>query len=317
MLPTMPQNLFPRPFANNGTYQLIPDDKATDGRASFKEGFPVETQLPLSQGGIAPNRLDFNGALYMLSAFAFWQQSGGLWAFNEALDYNPPAIVLYDNELWWCVAPNGPTQNAGVVTPGTDENFWITLTKKLFPTAGGGSSYNLISGYITEFKPFYEMVLPPGWRERNGETLTNADVDYPDLWAALTDTDSQFFWKAKTPAEWAALSSAAGGTGGVPYFAVDPVAKTIRLPDTRGDYEEHAGLDGLTFGGWHNSQNKAHTHSAANLGAHSQYGAQTYYWNDDDPICSGMSTSSSGGNHAKPRAFGTKGAVFVGVTNGN
>ena len=58
MLPTYPSHLFPRPFADHGIYQTIPAEKPATGRASFKEGFPTETQLPLSGGGIAPNRPD-------------------------------------------------------------------------------------------------------------------------------------------------------------------------------------------------------------------------------------------------------------------
>lgn len=62
-IPSQPGNLFTRPFAANGTRQIIPDVSANAGRASLEQGFPTETQLPLSQGGIAPNRMDFNGIL--------------------------------------------------------------------------------------------------------------------------------------------------------------------------------------------------------------------------------------------------------------
>jgi hypothetical protein len=44
----------------------------------------------------------------------------------------------------------------------------------------------------------------------------------------------------------------AGGVGGVPWFVLDQVANTIRLPDTRGDYERHAGGGTMpNVGGWH------------------------------------------------------------------
>jgi len=124
-LPEYPQNPIPRPFANNGSRQLIPDDKMAAGRASFKEGFPVETQLPLNSGGIAPNRTDFNGIFHMLSSLAFWQQSGGQMAYNAGLDYNVPGLVFFEGRLWWCLRPNGPsTVTPGVVPPGTDNEVW-------------------------------------------------------------------------------------------------------------------------------------------------------------------------------------------------
>jgi hypothetical protein len=48
------------------------------------------------------------------------------------------------------------------------------------------------------------------------------------------------------------LSTAAGKVGGVPKFVVDVNAKTIRLPDTRNDYERCAGGDDKEkVGEWH------------------------------------------------------------------
>ncbi len=130
-IPSVPATLFSRPFADNGTYQMPPDDKAGPGRASQKEGFPSETQVPLSQGGIAPNRLDFNGAFHMLSAFAFWQQSGGLWPHNAAVNYQQPAIVVAEGAIWWCVNPSGPATSAGAVAPGTNAAYWKNFAEFL------------------------------------------------------------------------------------------------------------------------------------------------------------------------------------------
>ena len=90
MIPVYPPNAITRPFANNGNAIIIPDAKSADGRASWQEGFPVETQLPLNNGGIAPNRIDFNGIFQMLSALAFWQQSGGQMVYSTALNSPTP-----------------------------------------------------------------------------------------------------------------------------------------------------------------------------------------------------------------------------------
>ena len=95
MIPSQPANLFPMPFAANGNKTVIPPAQQSPGRAGMAQGFPWETQLPLSQGGVAPNRLDFNGILYMLSAFAFWQQSGGQWTYTPSLNYAVPCIAYY------------------------------------------------------------------------------------------------------------------------------------------------------------------------------------------------------------------------------
>jgi hypothetical protein len=239
-----PGNLFPRPFADNGNYRLIPDDKSVDGGASFKEGFPVETQLPLASGGVAPSRTDFNGILHMLSAFAFWQQSGGQWLYKATLDYDTPAVVFHAGALWWCLRPSGPV--TGAVEPGTDKEYWIELAGFLSKTSSGGGIS--VQGYLTEFRGFYEQVPPQGWAVRDGSVLTGANTRFPALWEALNASANA--WKCITLGQWEARQAEAGGVGGVPYFVLDASAGTVKLPDTRGDYEEGAG-GGLAVGGWH------------------------------------------------------------------
>lgn len=183
MLPTYPANLLPRPFADNGIFQVIPDNKAAEGRASFKEGFPTETQLPLASGGIAPSRPDFNGILYMLSAMAFWQQSGGQWVYNAALDYNTPAFVFHNGMLWWCKAPNGPgTATPGAVEPGTNADYWIDFLSFLAGSQSGSAVGNPVGTVIS----FYGEVAPAGYLACDGSTF-NA-TDYPKLFALLGNT---------------------------------------------------------------------------------------------------------------------------------
>lgn len=140
MLPAQPTTLIPRPFANDGSAAVIPDTTTTVGRASFSAGFPTETQLPLREGGIAPNRLDFNGILKILSSFAFWEQSGGQWTFNTSLSYVPPSVVYYDGKLWWCLTANGPDTPAGVRTPGTAPGYWQDYATALQDMSGGGDT---------------------------------------------------------------------------------------------------------------------------------------------------------------------------------
>ena len=104
--------------------------------------------------------------------------------------------------------------------------------------------------YPSAFHSFYEQTPPPGWKVRNGAVLANADVAFPELWEALQEPRNA--WKCKTLAQWTALSTAAEGVGGVPFFVLDKTAKTIKLPDTRGDYERGAGSSYLsTVGNWH------------------------------------------------------------------
>lgn len=125
---------------------------------------------------------------------------------------------------------------------------------QVFGVSSDGQSYgfkSLAPAYqIGEFRSWFEQTPPPGWAVRNGAVLTAADEQYLELWTYLQQDENT--WKIKTLPEWTALSTAAGGVGGVPFFVLDAAAKTIKLPDTRGDYERGAGSTFLSsVGAWH------------------------------------------------------------------
>ena len=169
-VPSQPKNLLPRPFAADGTFQLIPDTPNVSGRASFQSGFPQETQLPLSQGGVAPNRTDFNGLFYMLSAFSFWQQSGGMFSYKATLNYTVPNLVFHQGELWWCTASNGPDYPAGVKEPGTtgSEDYWLDFLQKL----AGGNSGSLFGNPVGTVITYYGTSAPEGYFACDGSTFS-------------------------------------------------------------------------------------------------------------------------------------------------
>lgn len=129
-----PLYLFERPFANEGTKNIIPaTNNETTGLASQTKGFPAITQVPIKAGGIAPTRADFNGILYMLSAFAYWQQSGGLMTYKTTLQYSVNCLVNHNNKLYMCILANGVDTAAGLKTPGIDTTYW----QELLPYIGG------------------------------------------------------------------------------------------------------------------------------------------------------------------------------------
>lgn len=195
-IPSYPVNLIPRPFAANGTFQIIPDAKSSNGRASWQEGFPVETQLPLSNGGIAPTRPDFNGIFNMLSALGYWQQAGGLMIYSQAQDYNTPAMVFYNGMLYFCKAPNGPDTTIGVVYPdgaiapsGVDFNdYWMSFLDFLAYGSGGsggggggfGGSFGIPIGGLLDF---YGKTAPIGFLWCDGSTYDTEK--YPKLFEHL------------------------------------------------------------------------------------------------------------------------------------
>lgn len=96
----LPQILY-QPFAATGDKNTILNSPSTDDpqRANLQTGFPPITQIPIDNGGIPPERMDFNGLGYLLSSFYFFTQCGGVYTFNRnvsnAIGGYPLGAVLY------------------------------------------------------------------------------------------------------------------------------------------------------------------------------------------------------------------------------
>jgi len=74
--------------------------------ASFKKLFPALTQVPLSEGGVAPQRTDFNTLFKLLGDNIFYIQQGGVFSYSDTADYERGAFVKYNNELYLCIQDN-------------------------------------------------------------------------------------------------------------------------------------------------------------------------------------------------------------------
>ena len=249
MLPKYPV-IMPEPFAENGDKAIIPDTQDSPGRAAYREGFPIETQLPPEAGGIPPYRIDFNGILNSLSQFSFYQQSGGIAVYSNELDYPVPAIVWFNKNLWICIKENGPNTLAGVIEPAEGENW----------TEFSAAKYD-----VGEFYYFRHPTLKPGFAPLQGGLISGVYqgkniTEYP-IWDYLQTAEGQLL--CKTEAEWQAMTTAIwhtnadkttvgwDGIGGAPYYVQDLGAGTLRMPDVRGMYAEAAGYDALSVGGVH------------------------------------------------------------------
>lgn len=96
----LPQILY-QPFAATGDKNTILNSPSTEEpqRANLQTGFPSVTQIPIDNGGIPPERMDFNGLGYLLSSFYFFTQCGGVYTFNQdvsnAIGGYPLGAVLY------------------------------------------------------------------------------------------------------------------------------------------------------------------------------------------------------------------------------
>ena len=107
------------------------------GRASTSGLFPPVTQLPLDQGGIAPERGDFNALFKYLGEYLFYLMQGGMFSYSTDYDYTAGNLVMHEGSLYLCIASNGP--GSAIKYP-TDTAYWrqLALTSQL-PTVNNGT----------------------------------------------------------------------------------------------------------------------------------------------------------------------------------
>ena len=107
------------------------------GRASFSGLFPPVTQLPLDQGGIAPERGDFNALFKYLGEYLFYLMQGGMFSYSTDYNYTAGNLVTHEGSLYLCIASNGP--GSAIKYP-TDTAYWrqLALTSQL-PIVNNGT----------------------------------------------------------------------------------------------------------------------------------------------------------------------------------
>lgn len=93
------------PFADSGNKRTVPSGSLigiTDGAASFTDGFPPLTMVPLASGGIPPSGLDFNGVFHAITEHLRYVNAGGRPKFSQsmadAIGGYPIGTVLQDDD---------------------------------------------------------------------------------------------------------------------------------------------------------------------------------------------------------------------------
>lgn len=89
------------PFAQDGEKNTIPVELSIGDpvyRASLKAGFPPDTRIPKNIGGEAPDGLDFNGILNVLSQAIVFMQKGNAYQFDTALAPYPIGALVRSND---------------------------------------------------------------------------------------------------------------------------------------------------------------------------------------------------------------------------
>lgn len=142
-----------QPFCASGDKNTIPSEATGNQLASLAEGFPLVTQQPTTQGGIPPERKDFNGAFNLLSKYNYAIQNGWLPTFKQEVSQ---AIGGYaEGACLWYMPTEGTyagqvlmlkslvANNTYDFTANPDSyigTYWQVVT-----SAGGGAAFPLLS----------------------------------------------------------------------------------------------------------------------------------------------------------------------------
>lgn len=140
--------ILPVAFAAGGDKNTIPaTNDGLSGLASLEKGFPPICQQPLASGGLPPQRADFNGIFNLVSLFLLYVQNGGVFAYNNGLDYQPPCLVADpdSNIIYQCLQQNGPNTSAGVQAL-TQTAYWQAI---VLPTDSVVSDVTESNGTVT------------------------------------------------------------------------------------------------------------------------------------------------------------------------
>lgn len=77
-----------KPFADEGDKNTIPDentDTSNPQLADLTNGFPAITSESPDDGGLPPERKDFNGLGYLTTLYDFFYQAGGTFTFDVTI----------------------------------------------------------------------------------------------------------------------------------------------------------------------------------------------------------------------------------------
>lgn len=164
-------------LVNSGDANIIPQNTpAGTGEASFEDGFPQITQIPLGAGGQAPDRKDFNGLFKVLGDSIFYMQNGGLPTYSESFDYVVGRVVSYNDNIYKCIQANGASST--VVAPDSNTEYWQRIDNFVRSVNGvnadtsGNVTLDISSGatvvetYVNDSD--WYRIWSDGWLEQGG-----------------------------------------------------------------------------------------------------------------------------------------------------
>ena len=181
------------PLCRDAEKNTIPvTDNGTTGKFSEQYGWQGINSLPLSAGGKAVERLDFNGVLALLGGIDYMTQRGYTFEYDNTLPYVAGCIVVdpLDGKTYRCIND----VPIGASNPSNDPINWIpydiadyvggALRSKAYNVGDTSTLVGIPAGYFLECTTA-------------GTTATNAPTFPQPVTAGQTITDGTVVWTVR------------------------------------------------------------------------------------------------------------------------
>ena len=136
---TEPKKWGVAPGANADCNDIPDTTDADSGLASWAALFPQLTALPLSAGGRAPKREDFNGLLRAFGQWAFYFMQGGVPSWEASIAYTAGSLARHNGPTWTALKDSTDVEPA-------EGEYWHALSN--FYT-----SNSLVNDLLNRFYP--------------------------------------------------------------------------------------------------------------------------------------------------------------------
>lgn len=243
------------------------------GAFSYQSAFPQITAIPLTAGGVAPMREDFNAVFKLLSQHVHFLQSGSLYTWSNALDYLKGAHILGSNGVEYIAqASSGPNvPDVGAKNPvSDDETYWKAVNSGndagavpiggILPFSGTfGGTGNRFPIPLGSSEPLLSFCLCDG-------TTTNG-LPVPDLRGRMILGASDAHPAGSTGGSETHLHSLSGTVGDTTLSTSQMPSHTHSVPNQTGLNTNGTHIEGWSWGNPVNTNSaggsQPHTHDLA------------------------------------------------------
>lgn len=290
------------------------------GAFSYQAGFPAITGFPLTAGGIAPSRQDFNGVFNLIGQHLFFLQSGSLYPWSASLDYLVGAHVLgSDGKEYIAQKSSGPdVPSAPAVNPVGDESgTWLAATLAYGAPLATSSSPGVV-------QPDGETVFIDSSGILSAATLDPSWIGVPRYWRSTTLPPNHCWANGDFVefADWPQLEqvyNAGGFAGMLMAWDADSETQAANLGQWRPDAAEPTGLytpnlTGQFLRSWGPGQTVDSSRVAGSV-QEDAFQGHRHGWSGAAAITSNQITANGGASSGSARQFATIGDPIAG-TNG-